>query len=121
MNFFPFIASIVLYFTLFPPEHIPSLWSTYVKCLPILSLALFTTLHEGYANKSKINRKILLGLLFSCVGDACLVWPDYFIHGIMAFAVAQIIFIITAGLEPINLKLGLIFIPYATTGKSERC
>lgn len=119
LKLIPFIASVVLYFTLFLPEHIPSLLSTIVKCLPILSLALFTTLHEGFANKSKLNRKILLGLLFSCVGDACLVWPEYFLHGVIAFGVAQIIFIDAAGLEPLNLKLGLVLIPYANIGKFE--
>lgn len=119
LKLIPFIASIGLYFTLFLPEHIPSLWSTIVKCLPILSLALFTRLHEGFASKTKLNRKILVGLLFSCVGDACLVWPEYFLHGIGAFAVAQILFIRAAGLEPLNLKLGLVLIPYANVGKSE--
>lgn len=113
----PFIASIGLYFTLLFPEHIPSFWSTVVKCLPILSLAMFTTLHEDFADRSKVNRKITVGLLFSCVGDACLVWPEYFLHGIVAFSVAQIIFISAAGLERIIMKLGLVLIPYANIGK----
>lgn len=117
LKLIPFIASIVLYFTLFLPEHIPSLWSTIVKCLPILSLALFTRLHEDFADKTKLNRTILLGLLFSCVGDACLVWPEYFLHGIVAFGVAQVIFIRAAGLEPLNWKLGLVLIPYANIGE----
>lgn len=120
LNLIPFLASIGLYFSLFLPEDIPSL-STIVKCLPILSLALFTVLHDGYVEKSKTNRKILAGLLFSCFGDACLVWPEYFVHGIGSFAVAQILFINAAGLEAINLKLGFILIPYATTGMCERC
>ncbi|XP_037044280.1 lysoplasmalogenase-like [Bradysia coprophila] len=109
----PFIASIGLYFTLLIPEHIPSLWSTVVKCLPILSLALFTRLHEGFVDETRINRKIFTGLLFSCVGDACLIWPEYFLYGVVAFGVAQILFIRAAGIEPLNLKLGLVFIPYA--------
>lgn len=116
---FPFIAAIGLYFTLFLPEHIPSTTSTIVKCLPILSLALFTRLHRDFADKTKLNRKILVGLLFSCVGDACLVWPEYFLHGIVAFGVAQIVFIRAAGLQSLNLKLGLVLIPYANIGKSE--
>jgi len=115
LTLFPFIASIGVYFTLFLPEHIPSLLSTILKCLPILSLALFAFIHEGYMSKSKINRQILAGLLFSCVGDACLVWPDYFIHGVVAFGVAQTVFINAAGLETLNVKLGFIFIPYAST------
>lgn len=119
MLLIPFIASIGLYFTLFIPEHIPSLWSTIVKCLPILSLALFIQLHEDFADKTKINRKIFLGLLFSCVGDACLIWPDYFFHGVVAFGVAQIIFIKAAGPERLNWKLGFVFIPYANIGKRE--
>ncbi|KAJ6641687.1 Lysoplasmalogenase-like protein TMEM86A [Pseudolycoriella hygida] len=115
LKLIPFIASIGLYFTQFIPEHIPSLWATIVKCLPILSLALFTVLHEGFTSKTKLNRKIFTALLFSCVGDACLLWPEYFLHGVVAFGVAQIIFIVAAGFESLNMKIGLVLFPYANT------
>lgn len=32
----------------------------------------------------------MMGLIFSCIGDALLVWPAYFIEGMTAFGVAQV-------------------------------
>lgn len=62
-----------------------------VKCLPILSLALFVLLHGvSHPQQHKFSRRILAGLLFSCVGDALLIWPEYFLHGMAAFGVAQV-------------------------------
>jgi hypothetical protein len=41
----PFIKTFALYFALFIPEDKPSWRATTIKCLPILSLALFVLLH----------------------------------------------------------------------------
>ncbi|OXA58070.1 lysoplasmalogenase [Folsomia candida] len=111
MKLVPFLGTIGLYFTLFIPEHIPSVWSTVVKCLPILSLALFVKLHKtADKRKSTFNQTIFFGLLFSCLGDACLVWPEYFLHGVIAFGAAQILFIRAFGLAPLHRGLGTVFL-----------
>lgn len=37
--------------------------------------------------------QLFWGLIFSCIGDAYLVFPDYFLFGISAFVVAQSIYV----------------------------
>ncbi len=41
-------------------------------------------------SRHSFARRILVGLLLSCLGDALLVWPNYFLHGMMAFGAAQV-------------------------------
>ena len=56
----------------------------------------------------RYSRYILTGLIFSCLGDACLVWKaSYFELGIGMFAVAQICYALAFGWRPFN--------PYALT------
>jgi len=111
----PFVTTIGIYFSFFIPESSPSVFGTVVKCLPIWSLALFVSL-SGSGNGQQLStphRKVFWGLVFSSVGDACLVWPEYFHHGVFAFAIAQLLFISTFEWYKLNLKLGVAFFAYA--------
>jgi uncharacterized membrane protein YhhN len=39
------------------------------------------------------SRLLALGLLFGCVGDAFLVWPETFVHGAFAFLIGHLFYI----------------------------
>ena len=58
----------------------------------------------------KYSRRILVGLIFSCLGDICLVWKKtYFEVGIGCFAIAQIFYAKAFGWRPIRPYFGLVF------------
>lgn len=79
------------------------------KCLPIISLIVFVLLHGiSFSKEYAFSRRILTGLIFSCLGDALLVWPSCFLPGMCMFAIAQIMYIIAFGFTPLNLTLGAI-------------
>lgn len=100
----PFFKAVAIYFVLFIPSEQPSLLAMVIKCLPIISLIAFVLLHgmslgEEYA----YSRRILLGLVFSCIGDALLVWEELFVHGLVSFLIAQILYISAFGFAPFNV------------------
>ncbi|KAL4238397.1 Lysoplasmalogenase-like protein tmem86a [Mactra antiquata] len=100
----PFCATCLVYFTLYmpfwgyPPE---TLGSVFFKILPIFSLYFYVTCaskeFKGSITKKedlipKENRSgyFQMALLFSSLGDACLVWRKLlFVPGLLSFAVAQ--------------------------------
>ncbi|XP_006868358.1 PREDICTED: lysoplasmalogenase [Chrysochloris asiatica] len=96
----PFFLTCMVYFLLWIPEDPPSPLGALVKCLPVLSLAAglwarapsgcYTTLLQG-------------GLLCSAVGDVCLIWPEAFLHGMAAFAVAHLLYLAAFGFSPLRL------------------
>lgn len=55
----------------------------------------------------RYSRRILVGLIFCCLGDAFLIWPGYFEVGMLAFAIGHINYILAFGFKPLNLSLGL--------------
>ena len=74
------------------------------KCFPLIMLivSVTKTLIDASAPTTSgfvVNNlsKLLWGLLFSCIGDAYLVFPDYFIFGAIAFAISQSIYISVFG------------------------
>lgn len=75
-----------------------------IKCLPIISLILFVLLHGmNLTEYYRYSRYILTGLIFSCIGDACLVWKhSYFELGIGMFAIAQACYALAFGWRPFN-------------------
>lgn len=97
-----------VYFILWLPEEQPCVTAAFVKCLPILSLIWFVCLQgvsSGVANS--YNRKILTGLVFSCIGDALLIWQEnilFFFAGMGNFGIAQIAYTIAFGFTPFGLK-----------------
>ncbi|XP_077288030.1 lysoplasmalogenase TMEM86A [Arctopsyche grandis] len=99
----PFFKSVAVYFVLFIPVDKPSVWAMFVKCAPILSLMVFVLLHGmSLGDEYMFSRRILIGLIFSCLGDALLVWPHYFLHGMGAFSVAQVFYIKAFGFESLK-------------------
>ncbi|KAJ3659139.1 hypothetical protein Zmor_010844 [Zophobas morio] len=104
----PFFKTVAIYFVVFLPDTVPSVSSTLLKCLPILSLMLFVLLHGmSLGDEYKYSRRILVGLIFCCFGDAFLIWPGYFEMGMLAFAIGHINYILAFGFKPLNLTLGV--------------
>ncbi|XP_058800689.1 lysoplasmalogenase-like protein TMEM86A isoform X2 [Phymastichus coffea] len=101
----PFLKTACLYFVLQPDQ--PCLSTVCFKCLPIISLIIFIFLNGiSFSKEHAFSRRILTGLIFSCFGDAFLVWPSCFILGVCMFAVAQIMYMTAFGFAPFNAKLG---------------
>lgn len=106
----PFLKSVTIYFLLVTFEHRGKVWSTILKCAPIFCLMIFVILYEGnklLQKKFNYGHKIMLGLIFSSVGDALLNW-NLFPHGMGAFGVAQIFYITAFTFKPLKLWLGLV-------------
>lgn len=77
-----------LYFYLWTPEAPASILAAGVKSAPILLLAAVVLSWNG--GQSVLG--VVGGLVFSAVGDCCLVWPELFLHGMGAFAVAHLLY-----------------------------
>ncbi|KAM4535378.1 lysoplasmalogenase [Fundulus diaphanus] len=91
LSLLPFFLSSALYFYLWSPDAAPSVVSAGVKSAPTLLLAVVVLSWNG--GQSVLG--VAGGLIFSAVGDCCLVWPEYFIHGMGAFAVAHLLYAVT--------------------------
>lgn len=103
----PFFKTVAIYFVLFIPAERPSMFGMVIKCLPIFSLIIFVLLHGmSFGDEYAFSRRIIIGLLFSALGDSFLIWPDYFIYGMGAFGVAQIMYSSAFGFKPLKPKLG---------------
>ena len=60
-------------------------------------------------SEHRYNRHVLLGMMFSCLGDALMVWkPRLFIHSVVAFGIAQIIYVRAFGMRPWSIKTCLV-------------
>ncbi len=93
----PFFKTVAIYLVL---DTSPYIWLTcLLKCLPIIWLCIFVVLHGiSFGDKHLYSRRVLFGLVLSCLGDALLVWPTFFLWGMLAF-----------GLVFISLTLILIY------------
>ncbi len=69
--------------------------------------ALFNNFTASPVSRYTFSRRILIGLIFSCLGDGLLVWREFFLHGMLAFGVGHIFFISAFGFQPLNLRLGI--------------
>lgn len=88
----PFFLATSVYFYLWTPEFVGSTMSAGVKSAPALLLAMVVLSWTGAHSVLGVAG----GLVFSAVGDFCLVWPDQmFIHGMGAFAVAHLLYSLT--------------------------
>ncbi|XP_022612715.1 lysoplasmalogenase-like [Seriola dumerili] len=87
----PFFLSAALYFYMWTPDSPMSIMSAGVKSAPILLLAAAVLSWNG--GQSVLG--VVGGLLFSALGDCCLIWPELFLHGMAAFAVAHLIYSLT--------------------------
>ena len=99
-----------------------------MKCVPIAALCLFVIMHGlNLKFECSYSRRIFVGLLFSMIGDACLVYKEqYFVPGLISFAVAHVIYFTAFGIKPFNIRLALalmalcvpisaIYIPFITS------
>ncbi|XP_036324626.1 lysoplasmalogenase-like protein TMEM86A isoform X1 [Rhagoletis pomonella] len=102
----PFFNAVVLYFAFVKDPH-GELWTTVLKCLPILML-IFYVVAKGFALTPTYRRsqRILLGLIGSCAGDA-LLSVNLFPHGMGAFAIGHIWYISAFGWKPLKLAIGV--------------
>lgn len=111
----PFFKTCTIFFVLFadtPANETSAPWFfCIIKCLPIISLILFVLLNGmNITEYYRYSRRILIGLIFSCLGDACLVWAKkYFEVGIGCFAIAQICYSRAFGWKPFNPYAGAVF------------
>ncbi|KAM8707126.1 hypothetical protein ACLKA7_011258 [Drosophila subpalustris] len=108
----PFFLSVVLYFALVRRDPQGETWTTVLKCLPIVALMLYVLI-KGFALNKHYRRSqlILLGLIFSCGGDA-LLNVNLFPFGMVSFGVAHIFYISAFGWRPLNWILGLcLYVP----------
>ncbi|XP_026474195.1 lysoplasmalogenase-like protein TMEM86A [Ctenocephalides felis] len=101
----PFLITAVSYFVLALPKDQPSVLAVIVKCTPIYCLIYFVLKAGVSTNKNKLA----LALVFSSIGDAFLVWKEFFPHGMAAFGVAQVIYFTTFGFKPLKPVLGAIW------------
>ncbi|XP_075461562.1 lysoplasmalogenase TMEM86B isoform X2 [Ascaphus truei] len=112
----PFLTTCCIYFALWIPLSEPSWFSALIKCLPILSLVFFVVIHAVSVEMfSPYARKIFLGLLFSAVGDVCLIWPHFFLHGMVMFGLAHLMYTAAFGLRPLNIRLFILLALFCAT------
>nr|XP_020453488.1 lysoplasmalogenase-like isoform X2 [Monopterus albus] len=90
-SFLPFFLSTAVYFYMWDPDFPASIMSAGVKSAPTLLLAAIVLSWNG--GQSVLG--VVGGLLFSAVGDCCLIWPELFLHGMAAFAVAHLLYSLT--------------------------
>jgi uncharacterized membrane protein YhhN len=110
MDIAPFFLSLGIYTLLCVPMEQHTLFGMVIKCLPIIALQYFvyragTELTDP--EEQSYQQKILVGLIFACIGDAFLDFPGYFLHGTISFGVAQAFNIAAFGFKPLNPTLAL--------------
>ena len=70
-----------VFFVLFPMNSAPSLLCLIAKCFPIAALCLFVLMHGmSFKFEYSYSRRIFTGLLFSMLGDACLVYKEELVY-----------------------------------------
>lgn len=72
----------------------------------LYALGIYLYVLFYYDSRYAFSRRIIVGLLFSALGDAFLIWDEYFLHGMAAFGVAQIMYSSAFGFKPLKPKLG---------------
>ncbi|KAM9756067.1 lysoplasmalogenase TMEM86B isoform 1-T1 [Dama dama] len=113
LGLLPFFLACAVYLLVQRSVDQPSRVSALLKSLPVLYLAgLLGTAHPGGGYRSLLQA----ALLCSAVGDACLVWPEAFLHGMAAFSLAHLLYLWAFGLTPLKpgllLPVLLVFAPY---------
>ncbi|XP_075046831.1 lysoplasmalogenase TMEM86B [Mixophyes fleayi] len=112
----PFLMSVCNYYVLWIPLSQPDWYNALIKCLPILSLGFFLVVHSiGMGQLSPYAKKIFLGLLFSAAGDICLVWPEYFLIGMVMFGLAHLMYTIAFGFYPLKMRIFIVLAMFCAT------
>ncbi|GFT24318.1 lysoplasmalogenase-like protein TMEM86A [Nephila pilipes] len=103
----PFFKTVAIFFVLATPS--PCWFACLIKSLPVLCLCGFVLYHGmSLGEKHAYARRILLGLLFSCMGDILLIWPCCFMWGMLLFGVAHLLYILAFGMKPLNPVAGAV-------------
>ncbi|XP_042890361.1 lysoplasmalogenase-like [Penaeus japonicus] len=103
----PYLTAVAVSLVLFAPDEAPTGKGLALKCLPIVLLGLHLKVIEGSGQGEA--KWVYRALQFSVVGDAFLVWPDqFFLQGILFFAVAQILYVKAFGFRDVSIGLGAI-------------
>lgn len=103
----PFFVTLPLYFLLIGRTERATPISSFIKCLPIISLWMFVYMTVIELKRShRYKLLILAGLVASCAGDLLLNY-DLFEAGMGAFGVAQIFYISAFGFRPLRPLVGL--------------
>lgn len=110
----PFFKTCAIFFVLYGDQSKASgIFYCIIKCLPVISLILFVILDGmSLSEYYRYSRRILIGLIFSCIGDAFLVWKETgknFEIGLLMFAIAQIEYARAFGWRPLNPYAGGTF------------
>uniref|UniRef100_A0A8D2DUP7 Lysoplasmalogenase TMEM86B n=1 Tax=Sciurus vulgaris TaxID=55149 RepID=A0A8D2DUP7_SCIVU len=98
----PFIVTCSIYFLLWIPESQSTCVSALVKSLPVLSLVVYLW---AVSSGGSYTWLLQAALVCSAVGDACLVWPETYLHGMTAFAAAHFLYLCAFGLSPLQPAL----------------
>jgi len=108
----PFMKTVAIFFVLFGEEHyLESIFFCIIKCLPVISLIIFVLLHGmNFSEAYAYSRKILIGLVFCCLGDAFLVWQNcgYLLFGAGAFGLGHIAYACAFGMKPFKPYVGAV-------------
>lgn len=116
-----FFIAVVIYFAVYGdcPQSQCVVYCAF-KVLPIIALMIFVVLQDTRRATlcSPYSRKILVGLLFSCLGDAFLVWKEagYLLHGLLMFALAQALYACAFGFRPLRLRRGVVSLALGASG-----
>ncbi|XP_067875873.1 lysoplasmalogenase TMEM86A-like isoform X2 [Heterodontus francisci] len=113
----PFLNAFCIYFVLWLPVSHPSWFGALIKCLPVLCLGFFVLAHSiGLGVFHSYSRKILIGLLFSALGDVFLTWGDqgFFIYGMLMFGITHVLYTWAFGLRPFRLWMALSLLVLGT-------
>ncbi|CAF0765113.1 unnamed protein product [Brachionus calyciflorus] len=105
----PFFESVFIFFVLYPLKSESNLFFLIIKCMPMIALLIFVLSNGFNLNfEYSYSRRIFTGLVFSMIGDACLVYPEeFFIFGVISFGIAHIIYLTAFGLKPLNHKFAV--------------
>jgi len=110
----PFLKTVAVFLVLFGETSSVTFFCMMIKCLPVLMLIHFVLLDgvnmtEAYA----YTRKIFIGLIFSVIGDALLVW-ELFEFGLLSFAIGHVFYTLAFGFKPRDYKKLLLSIVVGT-------
>ncbi|KAK4886463.1 hypothetical protein RN001_002734 [Aquatica leii] len=112
-----FFKTLTIYFVVFIPQDQPSVLSTILKCLPVIGLIVFVILQTKSAGtESQFSKYITTGLLFGCIGDALLVWHDFFDLGVVSFLIGHLLYIRAFTFQPLNLVVGVVCLLISVLG-----
>ena len=111
----PFIKASLIYLLFWLPYFgkTPSYQNIFFKCLPILCLICFVIAYLKGLSRKRYAFSILAGLVLSCMGDACLVYShNWFIEGLLCFALGHIMYAYAFGHKPYRLQMLLFLVPF---------